>query len=189
MAQRILSNNQINILGLWQRMIERLYELEEVGGLKRVEGQFFSDTHVKITIADPNLSEEVRRYTIGLNPFQHPLYVQWRKDEVPQPQTYRPTCEFLRHVIKEIEKAIMWQRWNNEQASYREEGFEEEPEVVEFEDEVCPCGHPRSQHYMEEAHCEAHGCDCPQFGEPVENYETYTKVWFTEPPGGHYGYE
>lgn len=48
---------------------------------------------------------------------------------------------------------------------------------------ICPCGHPGHKH--EGAYCDGHctviGCDCPQFGEPVGNYETYTKVYLGDP--------
>lgn len=34
---------------------------------------------------------------------------------------------------------------------------------------VCPCGHPASDHYMEEGYCRIRYCECPQLGEPIDN--------------------
>jgi hypothetical protein len=71
--------------------------------------------------------------------------------------------------------------------AYRKQQREEMEE--QYQSEVCPCGHKHDQHYLNDGPCEAPHCGCPQFGEPVENWETYTEVWFTEPPSGHHGYE
>lgn len=45
-----------------------------------------------------------------------------------------------------------------------------------YEQETCPCGHRHDQHYMDDGSCEARHCDCPQFGEPTENWETFTST-------------
>lgn len=59
-----------------------------------------------------------------------------------------------------------------------------------LEDLICPCGHHKTEHSLGGGEsCEK--CECPRFGEPFENWYTdsLTEVWFTEPPGGHRGYE
>lgn len=57
-------------------------------------------------------------------------------------------------------------------------------EVAAYEAEICPCGHKHDQHHMQDDFCQATGCDCPQFGEPVENYETHTITNVGGDPGG-----
>jgi len=59
----------------------------------------------------------------------------------------------------------------------------------EYENEVCPCGHKHDQHYAGEEFCEVSSCDCPQFGEPIENWETFTEVNLGDSPGGFRIYE
>jgi uncharacterized protein YyaL (SSP411 family) len=63
----------------------------------------------------------------------------------------------------------------------------EEAEEETYESELCPCGHMYDQHYMGGGHCTV--CDCPQFGESVENWETYTEVNLGGDPGGFKIYE
>lgn len=58
--------------------------------------------------------------------------------------------------------------------------------------EYCPCGHRGHQHEGSycEGQCTAKGCDCPHFGADPSDYEAPPqRVWFTEPPGGHNGWE
>ena len=54
----------------------------------------------------------------------------------------------------------------------------------EYRSELCPCGHTHADHFLEDDFCRATGCKCPQFGEPVENYETHTITNVGGDPGG-----
>ena len=58
-----------------------------------------------------------------------------------------------------------------------------------YKAERCPCGHSHDQHDYGYGYCEFSHCNCPQFGADPYEYDPPTQVWFTEPPGGHYGYE
>ena len=87
-----------------------------------------------------------------------------------------PVCKYCGHEIlpgqphKDCEKALA-----EIDKAWKEHRQEEEAETQKaYEEEVCPCGHKHDQHYAEEDYCTVRGCDCPQFGEPVENYETHT---------------
>lgn len=55
------------------------------------------------------------------------------------------------------------------------EQFREEQRKDEGED-ICPCGHNDDQHYAGEYNCEVSSCDCPQFGEPIENWQTFKEI-------------
>lgn len=44
---------------------------------------------------------------------------------------------------------------------------------AEEEDEICPCGHKMEDHSSFSGPCQKKHCDCPQFGEDPETYETH----------------
>lgn len=74
-------------------------------------------------------------------------------------------------------------------AAYNQQLEEQEQEA--FDNEICPCGHSRSEH-NDYFSCQSHGCHCPEFGEPTENWEepeTFTEVNLGGSPGGFTIYE
>lgn len=95
----------------------------------------------------------------------------------PADAKFCPQCG--RKILSEDEIAA------EERAAWEEHYRERQKEDEEqWRTEYCPCGHKRSAHYLEDGHCEATGCGCPQFGEPVENWETCTIVNVGDGPGG-----
>jgi len=83
--------------------------------------------------------------------------------------------------IDDDEKAITWEEYGSQRCGEIAQALEE------LEGSICPCGHTYAQHDPCTDQC--YICECPRFGEPLENWETYTEVWYTEPPGGHHYYE
>ena len=79
----------------------------------------------------------------------------------------------------EAEIAAAWEQMERAQ----------QEEADEYEEELCPCGHNHNQHYMAEGQCDVSFCGCPIFGEPTDNWETFTEVNLGGDPGGFKIYE
>lgn len=90
-----------------------------------------------------------------------------------QPHDYCEDELAGKHEISQAELDEIDAAW---EAHYAELDREAEEAMMNA---VCPCGHAGHKHEGSycDGHCTVAGCDCPQFGEPPENYETYTKVY------------
>lgn len=105
----------------------------------------------------------------------------------PADAKFCPGCG--KKILSEDEKAALEQEETEAawEEYYRQRRGEDEEQR---ETERCPCGHKRSDHYLEDGYCEAPSCGCPGFGISVEEWEEPpTQVFYTEAPGGHYGWE
>lgn len=91
--------------------------------------------------------------------------------------------EELDRAFEELER----QRVEEEDRLWREakEIFRAEEEADE--EEYCPCGHKYHDHYLGDGFCSL--CECPGFGEPVTNWETFTATCVGDSPGGFMIYE
>jgi len=145
-----LSNNEANEMGLWEELVRKLRELQKEGGMSRLFAEFWGENGVAVTIPT-QLYDREEGFTIYLNPQITPLRVTYGVGNGSHsPKSFGQTRDFLRHVISEIEKAICWQRLeNDEQTAFQEEQdhgeekeeqhFEEYPHEVWFTES--PCGH------------------------------------------------
>lgn len=60
-------------------------------------------------------------------------------------------------------------------------------EQTQEEDDLCPCGHPRRSHYLENGHCQEPLCDCPEFGADPQLWEKEPQEALLGDPGDHMG--
>lgn len=95
-----------------------------------------------------------------------------------------PGCD-ARHALEECDRQIQEGQIQEEiDRAWRERRAELESEPCTF------CGHPLSEHAGPD--CMVTGCFCTEeyFDELArEESEPSREVWFTEPPGGHRGWE
>ena len=168
-----LSNNQSNELGWWEELVRKLRRLEKARGMYRLHAEFWRGVGVSVTVSGISGGAEAR-YTSYLAPYA--LRVIWGSGYGPHPRkSFGATRQLLRHVITEVEEAVVW-------AERERERWEE------IEDEqltrLCPCGHTPAEHYQGDGLCEIFGCRCPYFGAELYIWETHTITYADGDLGG-----
>lgn len=142
-------------LGIWDEE-EQLFKTQ--AGATKVMTDEIADSSEETDQYDPEREE----------------YLNWPQQTPEEIQAETNAAWVAYYASKEAEED---KRYHD----YEEQRYREEEEMMN--NQICPCGHKSGQHEGSygEGHCTVGHCDCPQFGEPPENYETYTKGYLGDP--------
>jgi len=210
-----LSHSQIRELWLWQELMRAAERFTKICAWHPLT---LTKTASGIRFVEDQPEGGIAHITISLISTEIPLRVRSVIDDGPTVlQSFPKTAVALRTLIDHINSVVdgveadlakdayYEERWLEKHGddpcacghTRREHPMEDGCRSGEckclYWDPICPCGHPQSKHHNEDGYCEVRSdrwhCECPQFGEPLQNYQTSTEVWFTEAPGGHRGFE